>query len=76
MLLPTFQTVFGINYAVVGILRGLYAGSMAGLQVPVGSPFAARRSGDDAGGGNGASPEPVSVPRNGSGLVMLALRLF
>lgn len=34
VLLPIFQTVFGLNYAAVGVLRGLYAGSMAGLQVP------------------------------------------
>jgi MFS transporter, FSR family, fosmidomycin resistance protein len=34
VLLPIFQTVFGLNYAAVGMLRALYAGSMAGLQVP------------------------------------------
>lgn len=34
VLLPIFQTVFGLNYAAVGLLRALYAGSMAGLQVP------------------------------------------
>src|ERR1700752_2591660 len=34
VLLPIFQTVFGLNYAAIGVLRALYAGSMAGLQVP------------------------------------------
>jgi len=34
VLLPILQTVFGLNYAEIGILRALYAGTMAGLQVP------------------------------------------
>src|SRR5271156_565127 len=43
VLLPIFQTVFGLNYAAVGVLRALYAGSMAGFQVP--SAILARRVG-------------------------------
>jgi MFS family permease len=43
VLLPIFQAVFGLNYAAVGVLRALYAGSMAGLQVP--SAALARRVG-------------------------------
>ena len=43
VLLPILQTVFGLNYAAVGVLRALYAGSMAGLQVP--SAALARRVG-------------------------------
>jgi MFS transporter, FSR family, fosmidomycin resistance protein len=43
VLLPIFQSVFGLNYAAVGVLRALYAGSMAGLQVP--SAALARRFG-------------------------------
>ncbi|HML10277.1 MAG TPA: MFS transporter, partial [Stellaceae bacterium] len=43
VLLPIFQAVFGINYAAIGVLRALYAGSMAGLQVP--SAALARRVG-------------------------------
>jgi MFS transporter, FSR family, fosmidomycin resistance protein len=34
LLLPIFQTEFVLSYAAVGILRALYAGAMAGLQVP------------------------------------------
>lgn len=34
VLLPTFQTVFGLDYAAIGGLRALYTGTMAGLQVP------------------------------------------
>ncbi|MGH7047828.1 MAG: MFS transporter [Stellaceae bacterium] len=34
LLLPLLQTEFALGYAAVGILRALYAGAMAGLQVP------------------------------------------
>jgi FSR family fosmidomycin resistance protein-like MFS transporter len=43
VLLPIFQAAFGINYAAIGVLRALYAGSMASLQVP--SAALARRVG-------------------------------
>jgi FSR family fosmidomycin resistance protein-like MFS transporter len=36
ILLPVWQAEFGIGFAALALLRGLYAGSMAGLQVPVG----------------------------------------
>src|SRR5260370_21078982 len=34
LLLPILQTEFALTYAVIGVLRALYAGAMAGLQVP------------------------------------------
>lgn len=34
VLLPVWQAEFGLSYAAVGALRGLFAGSMAGLQIP------------------------------------------
>ncbi len=34
LLLPIWQTEFALGYAAIGILRALYAGVMAGLQVP------------------------------------------
>jgi MFS transporter, FSR family, fosmidomycin resistance protein len=40
---PTLQAAFGLNYAAIGVLRALYTGSMAGLQVP--SAALARRVG-------------------------------
>jgi MFS transporter, FSR family, fosmidomycin resistance protein len=43
VLLPTFQAAFGLNYAAIGMMRALYAGSMSGLQVP--SAALARRIG-------------------------------
>src|ERR1051325_10670544 len=36
VLLPIWQAQFGLGYAEIGILRALFAGSMASLQVPAG----------------------------------------
>lgn len=36
VLLPLWQAEFGIGYAEIGMLRALYAGAMAGFQVPAG----------------------------------------
>ena len=36
VLLPVWQAQFGLGYAEVGVLRALYAGTMAGLQIPAG----------------------------------------
>jgi MFS family permease len=37
VLLPVWQAEFGLGYGMIAMLRGLYAGAMAGLQVPAGS---------------------------------------
>ena len=37
VLLPVWQKEFGLGYAALGLLRGLYACAMAGLQLPAGS---------------------------------------
>ncbi len=34
LLLPILQTEFALTYAAIGVLRALFAGAMAGLQVP------------------------------------------
>lgn len=34
VLLPVWQAEFGLSYAAVGMLRGLFAGTMASLQIP------------------------------------------
>lgn len=36
VLLPVWQSEFALGYAMLALLRGLYAGAMAALQVPVG----------------------------------------
>ena len=37
VLLPLWQAEFGLGYAEIGLLRALYAGAMAGFQVPSGA---------------------------------------
>ena len=32
--LPIWQTEFGLNYAAIGLLRTIYSGTLAGLQIP------------------------------------------
>jgi len=34
VMLPVWQAEFGLSYAALGALRGLFAGAMAGLQIP------------------------------------------
>ena len=36
VLLPIWQAEFALSYGLVALLRGLYAGTMAGLQIPAG----------------------------------------
>lgn len=36
VMLPVWQAEFGLTYAAVGALRGLFAGTMASLQIPAG----------------------------------------
>jgi MFS family permease len=36
VLLPIWQSEFALSYGLLAVLRGLYAGAMAGLQIPVG----------------------------------------
>jgi len=36
IMLPVWQSEFGLSYAAIGALRGLFAGAMAGLQIPAG----------------------------------------
>jgi MFS transporter, FSR family, fosmidomycin resistance protein len=46
VLLPIWQTEFGLGYAEIGALRGLYSGAMASLQIP--ASFLADRVGTRA----------------------------
>lgn len=36
VMLPVWQAEFGLTYAAIGVLRGVFAGTMAGLQIPAG----------------------------------------
>ncbi|WP_431272182.1 MFS transporter [Dankookia sp. P2] len=44
LLLPVWQAEFGLDYAALAALRGVYTGAMAGLQIPAGH-IAQRRPG-------------------------------
>ena len=35
-MLPVWQAEFGLSYAAIGLIRGIFAGTMAGLQIPAG----------------------------------------
>ena len=36
VMLPVWQKEFGLGYAELGLLRGLFSGTMAGFQIPAG----------------------------------------
>ena len=36
VMLPIWQVEFGLSYAAIGLLRGMFAGTMAGFQIPAG----------------------------------------
>ena len=50
--LPIWQAEFGLSYAAVGLLRMIYSGTMAGLQIPA-SYIAGRVGGRRRGTGSG-----------------------
>jgi MFS family permease len=73
VLLPVWQTEFALSYAVLGALRMLYTGAMAGLQVPATS--LARRFGAPtvlALGTALAGCAYLTIGLTGAGLVVLA----
>src|SRR5690606_8610092 len=37
VMLPIWQSEFGLGYAALGAVRGLFTGAMAGLQIPAGA---------------------------------------
>jgi hypothetical protein len=39
IILPIWQTQFGIGFAWLGVMRALYLGSLAGLQLPANRAF-------------------------------------
>ena len=43
VLLPIWQSEFGLGYGMLALMRALYAGAMAGLQIPVGPACRAHR---------------------------------
>ena len=77
VLLPIWQTEFALSYASLGVLRMLFAGVMAGLQVPV--SFLARRIGGPlllALGTALASGAYLAIGLTGAGFTVLVLALL
>src|SRR5256885_13450346 len=52
VMLPIWQAEFGLGYAELGLLRGLFAGTMAAFQIPSG--LLAERLGTPAGPARGS----------------------
>ena len=76
LMLPIWQAEFGLTYAEVGILRGLYAGTMATLQIPSG--FMGERFGTAHVLAIGTALSGLGYLLAGlsAGIVMLAIALF
>jgi MFS family permease len=75
VLLPLWQAQFALSYAAIGVLRALYAGVMAGLQVPVAG--AAQRFGGTTilAAGTAAAAAAYFFLGASSSVVMLAIAL-
>jgi MFS transporter, FSR family, fosmidomycin resistance protein len=76
VLLPLWQAEFGLGYAEIGLLRALFAGSMAGFQVPAGA--LAERAGGQLVLGLGTALVGVGYLAAGAsgGVAMLAAALI
>src|SRR4051812_41110530 len=76
VLLPLWQAEVGLGYAEVGLLRALYAGAMAGFQVPSG--FLAERIGGPLLLGLGTALAGIGflVAGASAGFAMLGLALL
>ncbi len=75
IVLPLWQAEFGLTYAALGVLRGVFVGAMASLQIPAG--FVSERFGA-AGVSRSAPRSPGSVialpaPRTGFAMLLGAL---
>jgi MFS transporter, FSR family, fosmidomycin resistance protein len=75
VLLPLWQAQFALSYATIGVLRAIYAGVMAGLQVPT-ARFAQRIGGARLlAGGTAIAAVAYLLLGATSGIVMLAAAL-
>src|SRR5262249_26783099 len=75
--LPIWQAEFGLNYAVVGLLRTIYSGTLASLQIPA-AAIAARIGAGTVLAAGAPLARPcfcLAGPRSGFALLVLALLL-
>lgn len=75
VLLPIWQAEFSLSYAAIGILRGLFAGTMAALQIP--ASLLAARVGSAAvlAGGTALAGAGYCLAGASTGFVMLVVAL-
>jgi FSR family fosmidomycin resistance protein-like MFS transporter len=76
VMLPIWQSEFGLGYAVLGLMRGLFSGTMAGFQIPAG--FLAERFGAAAvlALGTALAGAGYCLAGVSGGVGMLAIALF
>jgi len=76
VMLPIWQSDFGLSFAAVGLLRGLYAGTMAGLQIPAGHLSERYGAAIVLAGGTALAGFGYCLAGLSGGLAMLLVALF
>jgi MFS transporter, FSR family, fosmidomycin resistance protein len=76
VLLPLWQAQFALSYAAIGILRALYAGVMAGLQVPVATSAPRIGGARTLAAGTAAAAAAYLLLGASSSVAVLAIALF
>ena len=74
--LPIWQAEFGLNYAVVGLLRTIYSGTLASLQIPAAAVAARIGSGTVLAAGTALAGLCYCLAGLSSGLALLVLALL
>jgi MFS transporter, FSR family, fosmidomycin resistance protein len=74
--LPIWQAEFGLSYAVVGLLRTIYSGALASLQIPAAAVAARLGAGAVLAAGTALAGLCYCLAGIGSGFALLVLALF
>jgi len=74
--LPIWQAEFGLNYAVVGLLRTIYSGALASLQIPAAAAAARIGAGTVLTAGTALAGLCYCLAGLSSGFALLVLALF
>jgi MFS family permease len=74
--LPIWQAEFGLNYAVVGLLRTIYSGTLASLQIPAAAVAARIGSGTVLAAGTTLAGLCYCLAGLSSGFALLVLALL
>src|SRR6516164_5330997 len=74
--LPIWQAEFGLSYAVVGLLRTVYSGTLAGLQIPAAAAAARIGAATVLSAGTALAGLCYCLAGLSSGFALLVLALF